>query len=63
LARSWGRIWVVNVEVGVDAIAGLSAQLTRAFAVRGGFSRDGGAKQPHRAVFFRQLGLELAGLG
>jgi hypothetical protein len=63
LARSWGHIWGVDVEIGVDAIAGLSAQLTRAFATRGGFPRDGGAKQPHRAVLFRQLGLELARLG
>jgi hypothetical protein len=29
----------------------------------GGFPRDGGSEQPHRAVFFRQLGLELARLG
>jgi hypothetical protein len=63
LARSWGRIWVVDVEVGVDAVTGLPAQFTRAFAARGGFPRDGGAKQPHRAVLFRQLGLELACLG
>jgi hypothetical protein len=41
----------------------LPSQLTRAFAARGGFSRDRGAKQPHRAVFFRQLGLKLACLG
>jgi hypothetical protein len=45
LACSWGRARVVNVEVGVDALAGLLAQLTRAFAARGGFSSDGGAKQ------------------
>jgi hypothetical protein len=41
----------------------LSAQLTRAFATCGCFPRDGGAKQPHCAVLFRQLGLELARLG
>jgi hypothetical protein len=58
-----GRIWVVDVEVGVDAVTGLPAQFTRAFAARGGFPRDGGAKQPHRAEFFRQLGLEFARLG
>jgi hypothetical protein len=63
LARSRGRVWIVDVEVGVDAVAGLSAQFTRAFAARGGFPRDGGAKQPHRAVFFCQLGLELTRLG
>jgi hypothetical protein len=63
LARSWGRIRVVDVEVGVNAVTGLPAQFTRAFAARGGFPRDGGAKQPHRAVLFRQLGLELACLG
>jgi hypothetical protein len=44
LSRSWGRARVVDVEVGVDALAGLLAQLTRAFAARGGFSGDGGAK-------------------
>jgi hypothetical protein len=58
-----GCIRVVDVEVGVDAVAGLPAQFTRAFAARGSFPRDGGAKQPHRAVLFRQLGLELARLG
>jgi hypothetical protein len=39
-----GACWVVDVEVGVDALTGLLAQLTRAFAARGGFSGDGGAK-------------------
>jgi hypothetical protein len=63
LARSRGRVRIVDIEVGVDAIAGLPAQLTRAFAACGGFSRDGGTEQPHRAVLFRQLGLELARLG
>jgi hypothetical protein len=58
-----GRAWIVDVEVGVDAVAGLLAQLTRVFAAHGGFSRDGGTEQPHRAVFFCQLGLELACLG
>jgi hypothetical protein len=52
-----------DVEVGVDAIAGLSAQLTRAFATRRSFPCDRGAKQLHRAVLFRQLVLELACLG
>jgi hypothetical protein len=41
----------------------LSAQLTHAFAACRGFPRDRGAKQPHREVFFCQLGLELACLG
>jgi hypothetical protein len=41
----------------------LSAQLTRAFTAREGFPCDRGAKQPHRAVLFRQLGLELECLG
>jgi hypothetical protein len=59
LARSRGRARIVDVEVDVDA-AGLSAQLARVFAARGGFSDDGGPKQPHRAVFFRKLGLKLA---
>jgi hypothetical protein len=40
LAHSRGRVRIVDIEVGVDAIAGLSAQLTRAFAARGGFPRD-----------------------
>jgi hypothetical protein len=44
LTRSRGRGRVVDVEVGVDTLAGLLAQLTRAFAVRGSFSSDGGAK-------------------
>jgi hypothetical protein len=44
LARSRGRAWVVYVEVGVDALAGLLAQLTRAFTARGGFPSDGGVK-------------------
>jgi hypothetical protein len=51
LARSRGRVWIVDVEVGVDAIAGLPAQLMRAFAARGGFSSDRGTEQPHRAIF------------
>jgi hypothetical protein len=63
LTRSRGRVQVVDVEVGVNAVAGLSAELARAFAARGGFPRHGGAKQPHGAVLFRQLGLELACLG
>jgi hypothetical protein len=63
LAFSWGRARVVDVEVGVDALAGLLAQLTRAFAARGGFPSDGGAKQPYRTVLLRKLGLELARLG
>jgi hypothetical protein len=53
LARSWGRIRVVDIEVGIDAVAGLSAQLARAFAARGGFPRHGGVKKPHGAVLFR----------
>jgi hypothetical protein len=63
LARSRGRVCIVDVEVGIDAIAGLPAQLSRAFSARGRFPRDGGAKQPHCAVLFRQLGLKLARLG
>jgi hypothetical protein len=43
--------------------AGLSAQLTRALTARGGFPCHRGAKQPHRAVFLHQLGVELACLG
>jgi hypothetical protein len=62
LARLWGRVRVVNIEVGVDAIAGLSAQLARTFTARGGFPGDGGPKQPHRAVLLRELGFKLARL-
>jgi hypothetical protein len=62
LARSRGRVWVVDVEVDVDALACLLAQLARAFAARGGFPGDGGAKQTHGAVLLRELGFELARL-
>jgi hypothetical protein len=62
LAHSQGCAPIVDVEVGVDAIAGLSAQLARAFAARRGFPGDGGSKQPHRAVFLRELGFKLARL-
>jgi hypothetical protein len=54
--------WHVRV-VGVDAVAGLPAQLPHVFAASGGFSIHRGAEQPHRAVLLRQLSLELAGLG
>jgi hypothetical protein len=57
------RVWVLDVEVGVDAIAGLYAQLPRAFSARGGFPRHGGAEQSHRPILLRQLGFEFAGLG
>jgi hypothetical protein len=60
LARSRGCVRVVDVEVGVDALVGLPAQLARAFAARGSFSSDGDAKQSYRAVFLRKLSLELA---
>jgi hypothetical protein len=62
LARG-GRVRVVDVEVGVDAFTGLLAQLARAFAARGSFSRDGGAKQSYRVLLLRKLGFELARLG
>jgi hypothetical protein len=60
LTCSRGRVRVVDVEVDVDALAGLLAQLACALAARGGFPGDGGSKQPHRAVFLRKLGFELA---
>jgi hypothetical protein len=60
LARSRERVQVVDVEVDVDALAGLLAQLARAFAARGSFFNDGGAKQSYRVVLFRELSLELA---
>jgi hypothetical protein len=59
LARSRGRVYVVDVEVGVDALGGLLAQLTHAFATHGGFPGDGGSKQPYRAVLLRELGFKL----
>jgi hypothetical protein len=62
LARSRGHAWIVDVEVGVDAIAGLSAQFPCAFAALGGFPGDGGSKQPHRAVLLREHGFKLARL-
>jgi hypothetical protein len=62
LACSRGRVRVVDVEVSVDAIAGLSAQLACSFAARGGFPGDGGPKQPHRAVLLRVLGFKLVRL-
>jgi hypothetical protein len=36
---------------------------SRVFAARGSFSGDGGAKQSHRAVLLRKLGLEFTRLG
>jgi hypothetical protein len=57
-----GGVRVVDVEVDVDALEGLLAQLARAFAARKGFSSDGGSKQPHRGVLLRELGFELARL-
>jgi hypothetical protein len=53
-------VQIVDIEVSIDALAGLSAQLARAFAARQGFSRDGGTQEPHLPVLFRELGLELA---
>jgi hypothetical protein len=44
LAYARWHVWVVDVEVGVDALAGLFAQLTHTFAVRGGFPSDGGVQ-------------------
>jgi hypothetical protein len=63
LARSWGRVRVVDVEVSIDEVARLPAQLERAFAACRSFSSDGGAKQSHRAVLLRKLDLEFARLG
>jgi hypothetical protein len=63
LARSRRRDRIVDVEVGVDAVTGLSTQLPRTFAARGGFSGDEGPKQPNRAVLLRELGFKLARLG
>jgi hypothetical protein len=63
LARSWRRVWDIDVKIGVDAVAGLYAQLPHALAALRGFPRHRGAEQPHRPILFRQLGFELAGLG
>jgi hypothetical protein len=60
LACTRGRVRVVDVEVSVDVVARLPAQLARAFAARGSFSSDGGAKQSHHVILLRKLGLELA---
>jgi hypothetical protein len=49
LARPRRRVRVIDVEVGVDAVAGLFAQL--------------GLELTSRSIFFRQLGLELTSLG
>jgi hypothetical protein len=56
------RRCVADVEVGVDALVSLPAQLTRAFAARGGFPGDGGSKKPHLMVLLRELGFKLAHL-
>jgi hypothetical protein len=63
LAHSRRCVRVVDVEVSVDAVAGLYAQLPRALAARRGFSRHRGAEQPYRSILLRQLGFEFAGLG
>jgi hypothetical protein len=63
LARSRRRVRVVYVEIDVDAVAGLYAQLPRALASRRVFPRHRGAEQPHRPILRRQLGFEFAGLG
>jgi hypothetical protein len=54
---------VVNIEVGVDALAGVPARLLRAFAMLQGFSCNGGAQEPHLPVLIRELSLELVCLG
>jgi hypothetical protein len=56
------RVWVVDIEVGIDAFANLLAQLAHTFTARRGFSSNGGAQQSHHAVLFRELSLELARL-
>jgi hypothetical protein len=62
LTRAWGRVWVADVEVSVDALPGLLAQLAHAFSACGGFSSNGGTKQSHRAVLFCELSLEITRL-
>jgi hypothetical protein len=54
---------VIDIEVGLDALTGLPAQLARTFAMHRGFSHDGGMQEPHLLVLFRELGLELTRLG
>jgi hypothetical protein len=44
LTRAWCSVWVVNIEVGVDALTGLHAQLEHAFAARRVFSDDRGTQ-------------------
>jgi hypothetical protein len=43
LTRAQWRVWVFDIEVGVNAIACLLAQLAHVFATRGGLSGNGGA--------------------
>jgi hypothetical protein len=38
LTRTRWRVWVIDIEVGIDALASLSAQLAHAFTARRGFS-------------------------
>jgi hypothetical protein len=56
------RVWIVNVEVGVDALTGLSAQLTHALAASEDFPSNGGSQESHRAVLLREFRLKLARL-
>jgi hypothetical protein len=44
LFGSIASVRIVDVELDVDALAGLSTHLACAFAARRGFSGDGGAK-------------------
>jgi hypothetical protein len=63
LARSRGCVQIVDVEVGVDAIMGLPAQLTRAFTARE-VSPTMEARNSHTARYSSaKLTLELARLG
>jgi hypothetical protein len=62
LARVRWCVRVVDVEVGVDALSGLLARLTHAFAACGDFSSNGGAQQPHHVVLLRELSFELSRL-
>jgi hypothetical protein len=63
MARSRRHVRIVDVEVSIDVVTRLPAQLAHVFAVRGSFSSNGSSKQSHHMVLLRELGLEFTRLG
>jgi hypothetical protein len=55
MALSRRHVRVVDVEVSVDVVARLPAQLAHAFTARGSFSSDGSSKQSHHMVLSTSL--------